>query len=130
MGVEDPRTLPDEVEHPWLLLRDEQQRLHHEGRAERNHCLKFLEDTLRIGEIRDYKSGHVGQGRDSFNGRFTAWLLEIKQHGQIVASAELFSNRFENDGVVSLAIDAVSGVKRPRINTTLEVMVSITLRIF
>src|SRR5215469_5191694 len=96
MGIEYPRILADEVEHPWLFLRGKQQWLHGDRRTVRNNSLKFLEDALCVSEIRDHKSSHVSQGRNGFDSRLAAGLLKIKQNRQIFELTNFLSNGVEN----------------------------------
>lgn len=77
-----PRIHSEEVEHFRFSLRVQENRLDRNRRVRRYNGLKLLENALGVGEICNYKPGHVRQCRYGLNRGLARRLLEIEQHGQ------------------------------------------------
>ncbi|SRR6266567_5628121 len=62
----------------------------------RNYCSDLVWCAARIGQIDNDEPGQVCKRADGFGQITASWFLEIKQHGRVVALAQLFSQGIQN----------------------------------
>ena len=84
---------------------------------------QLLQHAFGVGNVGDHEPRHARKQRDGVDSRPTPRLLEVEDHRHVVALAEFVPQRVEDHL-------PLRDEKRPRISTTFDVMVSMTLWIF
>src|ERR1017187_4658543 len=96
MRLQNPMVSPLQIgEHGVLALSFQDDRLHRYDSVW-DEGSQLVRHTARVGQIGDDEPGHVGQRGDRPGEVLAGGLLEIEQDRQIIALAELVSNRVEN----------------------------------